>query len=142
MKKILVLTIVMMAVVMVGGCFSSPIGSEISADYEIKEEGKHKTIVLFHFSGCMSFEKAVAEMRKQGCRPATSEELDALVKSQPGLLVGYILIALKPIVWYDGHCLVTMVNGRSWHGAEPSSLNLDFLGDDWGGRYRFLAIRK
>ncbi len=94
---------------------------------------------LFHFNREVSNKEAIAEMNKDGYRPATLAELLALGEAQPDLQRQFPIIALGS-VWRVGGgdrrvSSLSVDDGRR-------ELYLSWFGADWNAYYRFLAVRK
>jgi hypothetical protein len=94
---------------------------------------------LFYFSSVISSKEAIAEMNKDGYRPATLAELLALGEARPDLQRQFPILALGS-VWRD-------VNGYhhvSCLGVNDleRELSLYWFGSDWDASCRFLAVRK
>ena len=98
------------------------------------------TTELVHFNRSISTDDALAELDKQGFRPATIEELLAFGSTNPEIQRQFPIIALGS-VWASrgGDRCVAYLNRR---GSERG-LSLDwFDDDDWDDHCRFLAVRK
>ncbi len=96
-------------------------------------------VVLFHFDKTMTSEQVIAEMDKQGFKPASIEELLALGSSKPDLQKQFPIIALDS-VWRNP-------NGRRcvpclYYDGSRRKLDLDWFDFSWFPRYRFAAVRK
>lgn len=95
-------------------------------------------VKLYHFGKDMSSEDVVSAMDKDGFRPATLRELLAYAVKNPDEQRKYPIVGLGSI-WSRGDdrlvpCLRLHGSGRE--------LSLGWWSDGWGGRYRFLAVRK
>ncbi len=118
-------------------------GNVTEENFPIAKELKGKKVEvstkLFHFNRSISSKDAIAEMDKDGFRPATLEELLALGEKHPELQRQFPIVALDS-VWSDpdGNRFVPCL-GVGGGGRE---LLLHWFGLDWGARYRFLAVRK
>ncbi len=93
---------------------------------------------LVHFRRDMSSEPGIAEMDKMGLRPATHAELLAFGAKYPEFQRQFPIVALgsSDEVLGDRSVLYLCSGGRG------RSLNLSWFGGDWGGSFRFLAVRK
>jgi len=111
-----------------------------SKNFPRSEEGTKdkKEVALFHFNKTMTSEDVIAEMKKDGYRPATIFELLALGVTQPELQRGFPIIAL------GSDC--TLVGGRRvaylYEDADGRGLDLGWLGSDWGDGCRFVGLRR
>jgi|AntRauTorcE11897_2_1112592.scaffolds.fasta_scaffold16261_3 hypothetical protein len=94
---------------------------------------------LYYCSKNISSKNAIAEMDKDGYRPATLAELLVLGETNPELQRQAPIIALGS-VWQSASgsryvpCL-SVVDGRR-------GLRLSWFGGDWSASYSFLAVRK
>lgn len=107
--------------------------------FPVQGEGKQEIeITLFHFGKTTTSEEVLAEMEKQGYRPATIEELLALGASQPELQKQFPIVAF-------GSCWRSQGGRRRvpylYWSCNERELNLGWFEDDWGGYCRFLAVR-
>jgi hypothetical protein len=92
---------------------------------------------LFHFNRVISSEDTIAEMNKDGYRPATLVEILALGKTQLSLQRQFPVIALGSVWRDDDGYGVPYLDVGVLHG-----LHLNWFDDDWGADCRFLAVRK
>lgn len=94
---------------------------------------------LIHFNRVISSDEALAELKKQGLRPATLRELLAFAVSYPEKQREFPIVALGS-VWrrWDGSRCVPCL----WGGSVGRYLGLGYFGDGWGGYDRFLAVRE
>jgi len=117
------------------------VNSDINAKhFPIKGKGKHElTATLFHFDRYIESDDAIAEMDKQGYRPATIEELPALGEKYPELQKEFPIVALGSV--WRGPSGDRYVAYLGWNGLERG-LGLDWFGSRWSARWRFLALRK
>ena len=105
---------------------------DIPADYEAEYE-------LFNFSRSFGSEAAIAEMDKDGFRPATLAELLVLGETQPELQKQFPIIALGSLWLHSpGYRVVPVLY---LHDGKRELL-LDWFEHDWNDDYRFLAVRK
>ena len=108
-------------------------------NFPIKDATKRTvTIELFHFDRNISSEDAVKEMKKEGFRPATVEELLALGADQPKLQREFPIIALGSVwrVFYGFRCVPSLnLDG------DDRELNLPYWSHGWFGSCRFAAVR-
>lgn len=94
---------------------------------------------LFHFNRNIDFDEAIREMKKDGYRPATIEELLAFGAKYPELQREFPIIAARS-VWRCSHGNRNVAYlGRS--GAERV-LSLFWIDDGCDAHCRFLAVRK
>lgn len=117
------------------------IDNDITAEhFPVEGEGEQKkTIILLHFNKIMTSDEVMAEMDKQGFRPAKIEDLLVLGKTEPELQRQFLIVALGS-VWRDLH------NGRHvsylhWSGL-GRYLNCHWFEDGWSASNRFVALRK
>jgi hypothetical protein len=101
-------------------------------DYEVECK-------LFHFNKSILSEFAIAEMEKEGFKPANILELLKLGEINPNLQREFPIVALDS-VWRgaDSHHHVPVLNyddDRRW-------LSLYWSGLGWGDDCRFLGVRK
>ena len=108
--------------------------------FPIAGSGKQEEeIVLFCFGKNISSGDAIAEMEKQGFRSARIEELLALGAAYPELQKQFPIVALGSV--WRAPASSRRVPALDWSGGERG-LALDWFGDDWGGSWRFAAVRK
>lgn len=111
-----------------------------SKNFPLKGKGKHElTAVLFHFDRYIESDDAIAEMDKQGYRPATIEELLAFGEKYPELQKEFPIIALDS-VWRVSRG-DRRVPYLGWDGLRRC-LGLRWFDSRWGANCRFLAFRK
>lgn len=98
-----------------------------------------KDIVLFHFGKEMTSEQVIAEMDKEGCRPAIAHELLALGISQQDLQREFPIIALGSVcVLVDLRCVAVLDEF-----AGNRKLNLHWFDVAWyDGICRFAGVCK
>lgn len=109
-------------------------------NFPIEGIGRHKIeVTLFHFNRIMTSKQVIAEMDKQGYRPAKIEELLALGENQPDLRRQFPIIGLFS-VWQgpDGDRYVPELCGS----VSERGLNLSWFGNDWDPYYHFVGVRK
>ena len=94
---------------------------------------------LFHFNRSISSKDAIAEMDKAGYRPATLAELLALGEAHPELQREFPIVALGS-VWRVAYVNrnVPVLSFDDYRRR----LILVWFGHGWGGRCRFLGVRK
>jgi hypothetical protein len=95
--------------------------------------------VLLHLDRDASDEEVLAEMERQGLRPATMDELNAFGEQHPDRQRQYPIVALGS-VWARPRGDRDV--GYLWGGADRRDLDLRWPGLDWLARCRFLAVRK
>ena len=111
-----------------------------SKHFPSQETGSREVVIeLFHFGKDMSTDEVLAELDKQGYRPATLKELLPLGEKYPNLQREFPIIALGS-VWRDS-------NGNRfcpYLGRDGSERNLDlrWVGRRWGDGCRFAVVRK
>ena len=104
--------------------------------------GKGKVEAVFelaHFNKYISSEDAIAELKKQGFRPAKIEELLAFGEKYPEEQRKYPIVALGS-VWQDwsGYRRVASL----WCAGSSRGLGLLWFERGWDGGYRFLVVRE
>jgi len=94
---------------------------------------------LVHFNKVMTSDQVLAELKKQGLRPATLPELLAFGAAYPDKQRESPIVALGS-VWRlpDGYRYVPCL----WSFADERDLNLSWFGDGWNEFYRFLVVRE
>lgn len=119
------------------------VDSNIEAkNFPLKGKDKHELeAVLFHFDRNIGSNEAIAEMDKQGFRPARIEELLALCEKYLELQkeFPFPIVALGS-VWQDSHCN-SRVAYLFWVSSKRG-LDLRSILIRWDSYYRFLAFRK
>ena len=115
--------------------------SDITAEnFPIEGEGTVEVnLQLIHLNEVLSTKEVLAELDKQGMRPATLAELLALGWMFKELQREFPIVALGS-VWRNrnGHRDVPYLISR----GSDRDLNLRWDDDAWGGHCRFLAVRK
>ena len=112
----------------------------MSKNFPSQETGtREATVELFRYGKDMSTDEVLAELDKQGYRPATLKELLAIGEKHPDLQKEFPIFALGS-VWQDP-------NGRRYcpfldGGGSKRYLGLDWFDRRWDGRCRFAAVRK
>ncbi|MBI2448138.1 hypothetical protein HYV44_01060 [Candidatus Microgenomates bacterium] len=96
-------------------------------------------ITLFHFGKWMSSKNAIAEMAKEGYRPANATKLLALGKAQPDLQREFPIVALGQTWQYPRGNLMVVCLGED---DSKRRANLGFFDGDWHGDWRFAAVRE
>lgn len=93
---------------------------------------------IFHFDRTMSSEAVVEAIKAAGFEPGKIEHLLSFGEKYPEEQRKYPIIALGSVAEVDGGRIVPYLRvfGRE------RSLYLFWWDDDWGGRCRFLAVRK
>lgn len=112
--------------------------NENITDANFPDDGKRgKEFKLYDFKRDISSEDVIAEMEKEGFRPATIHEL--LIWAEKNWDGKEWVVALGS-VWRDpyGNRYVAYLYG--WDGKRK--LDLRWYGSVWDGCYRFLAFRK
>lgn len=103
------------------------------------EQGEtHVETKLYHFGKDMSSDKVVAEMDKDGFRPATLRELLAFAVKNPDEQRKYAIVGLGSVWSRGGDRDVPFL---CLDGYERG-LSLYWWSDRWHGYCRFLAVRK
>jgi len=108
-------------------------------NFPVSGESKHQVpVTLFHFDRYIKSDDAIAEMKKEGYRPAKIEELLALGSAQPDLQREFPIIALGS-AWrnLDGPRDVPAL----WSNTGGRSLHLHWFEYEWARLARFLAVR-
>jgi hypothetical protein len=106
--------------------------NKIEKDYKVECK-------LFHFNKSISSESVIAEMEKEGFKPANILELLKLGEIQPELQKQFPIVALGP-AWRlaDGSRFVPVL----FFGDGRRGLNLYWFEDGWLGSYWFLGVRQ
>lgn len=99
-----------------------------------------RTTDLVHFNRSISTDDALAELDKQGFRPATIEELLAFGSTNPEIQRQFPIIALGS-VWTSRHGS-RFVTYLDRDGSRRRLGLYWFVDDDWYDDCRFLAVRK
>lgn len=110
-----------------------------SEHFPSQEAGtKEATVDLFHYGKDMSTDEVLADLDKQGYRPATLKELLALGEKHPDLQREFPIIALGS-VWRrpDGRVCPYLDRDGSERG-----LSLRWIDRRWDDDCRFAAVRK
>ncbi len=94
---------------------------------------------LVHFNKVMTSDQVLAELKKQGLRPATLPELLAFGAAYPDKQREFPIVALGSV--WRGPSGDRSVPGL-WGCAGGRGLDLGWFGGDWGGYYRFLVVRE
>jgi hypothetical protein len=117
------------------------VNPNITADhFPIREKVRSEfSVVLFHFNRPVGSEDVIAEMNKDGYRPAAIEELLALGESQPNLQKKFPIVALGTI-WEDADGCRHVV--FLWGSSGERNLDIHGFGSGWRDHYRFAAVRK
>lgn len=105
---------------------------------DVSMETREIEFELVHLNKDASTDTARAELDKRELRPALYEELLAFAAKYPELQKQFPIVALGSVCRYGGNLGSPYVN-RS--GAERG-LGFGWLGRDWSGGCRFLAVRK
>ena len=112
----------------------------MSKNFPSQETGtREATVELFRYGKDMSTDEVLAELDKQGYRPATLKELLAIGEKHPDLQKEFPIFALGS-VWQnpsDGRGCPCLSGGGS-----KRRLILDWIDFRWDGRCRFAAVRK
>lgn len=90
---------------------------------------------LKHFGRLISIAEALAEIKKEGFRPATNEELYKWVKSNPDNEEYVVALGAETYVYDNRHVAYT------WDLGGERYLSLDWVGFGWGSVCRFLVVR-
>jgi hypothetical protein len=117
------------------------VNKNITAEhFPVKGKGKHElSVTLFHFNRTTRSDDAIAEMNKQGFRPAKIEELLFLGEKYPDIQREFPIVSLGCVWWNpDGSRYVPCLSRR----GSKRELNLGCFRNDWHDCCRFLAVRK
>jgi len=126
---------------MIGACRLDWVNRDLTQEhFPITGEGVQEVeVILFHFNRAMRSYRVLAEIKKQGYRPATLPELLALGASQPELQRQFPIVCLGSAWWSP--CGDRGVPCLGWDSS-GRCLNLSWFDDyDWDGYCRFLAVR-
>jgi len=105
-----------------------------------KRIGQHEVkMKLFYFNRTVILEEAIAEMEKEGYRPAEFHELLAYGIKNPDEQRKYPIVALGSVwrYWF-GFRYVAYLGGD----GDERGLGLGCFGDEWSEYCRFLAVRE
>lgn len=98
------------------------------------------TIELVEFDHTSSTVQVRAGLKRRSLRPATLRELLALGAQDPKLGLESPVVALgSEWAFSDGGLRAPCVDGGSWYSRR---LYLDWIGNVWGSRYWFAAVRE
>lgn len=92
---------------------------------------------IYHFNKTTTSPDVIAEMKRDGYRPATMKELLAFGEQNPELQRQFPIVALGSVARLDGSRHVGCLCGS---GSERN-LRLSYFGNGWLGHCRFLAVR-
>lgn len=115
-------------------------GSDITEEnFPVGEGASEVEAVLVNLGRYETSDEAIAELERQGLRPATMVELLAFCAQPADPQRDYSIVALGSI-WAspDGRSLV----GYLWGSAGYPKLDLGWYGGEWGRHFCFLAVRK
>ena len=104
----------------------------------VSKENREVAFEYVHLDRDASTDEVLAEMDRRGLRPALYEELLGFAEKYPDEQRKYPIVALGSEAGVSGHRRVASL----WCDGHGRSLDLSWLGDDWDGRCRFLAVRK
>lgn len=100
---------------------------------------KEQTFTLYHFGNGVESDYAIAQMEKDGKRPATLRELLAFGEANPELQRQFSIIALGSVwVGRSGDNYFAYLGS----GSDGRGLGLSWYSSGWGDRCRFLAVGK
>jgi hypothetical protein len=96
-------------------------------------------VEIVHLNLYASTDEVMAELDRRGLRAATMAELLSFGAKYPDVQREFPIVALGS-VWVDssGYRLC----GYLWSDGDGRYCGLDFIGNDWNSRDRFLAVRK
>jgi hypothetical protein len=108
------------------------------ANFPSKEEGEREVeFGLFHFNKTTKSDDNVAQMKKEGFRPATMKELLAFGEKNPEEQRKYPIIALGSVAELDGDRPVGCLYG----GGSGRIVRLGYYDGGWDDDCRFLGVR-
>jgi hypothetical protein len=99
----------------------------------------NKEIVLFRFYNSMSFKAIVAEMDKEGYKPATVWDLFGLAIKKPHLQKLFDIVALGSVHQHRGDSNVISLAGMP---GEQRWIRIGKVATQYHGDNRFAAVRK
>jgi hypothetical protein len=102
------------------------------------KENREVAFECVHLNRDASTDEVLAEMDRKGLRPALFEELLGFAEKYPDEQRKYHIVALGSETRVDGRRYVACL----WSDGGGRSLRLFWVGRDWDGRDRFLAVRK
>lgn len=95
---------------------------------------------LYHFNKSVVFYYAIAQMEKDGKRPATLKELLAFGETYPKLQMEFKIVAFGSVwVDHDGNRSVACLDSSPRSGRD---LDWDWYDDSYDNDCRFLAVEK
>ncbi|OGD68521.1 hypothetical protein A2996_01125 [Candidatus Campbellbacteria bacterium RIFCSPLOWO2_01_FULL_34_15] len=98
-----------------------------------------KDVILFNFGKRINSEQVIAEMSKEGCRPANTHELLALGIAQPELGKEFPVISIGSVCCLDGHRYAVRICG----GPEVRHIGMSCVDTegDWLDICQFAGVR-
>ena len=103
----------------------------------VSKENREVAFEYVHMDRDASTDEVLAEMDRNGLRPALYEELLGFAEKYPDEQKKYPIVALGSEAGVDGVRRVAYL----WDNDRGRLLGLPWLGRDWRGSYRFLAVR-
>lgn len=104
----------------------------------VSKENREVAFEYVHMDRDASTDEVLAEMDRKGLRPALYEELLGFAEKYPDEQRKYPIVALGSEANVGGGRNVAYL----WLDGDGRRLGLYWVGFDWRGRYRFLAVRK
>ena len=103
----------------------------------VSKENREVAFEYVHMDRDASTDEVLAEMDRNGLRPALYEELLGFAEKYPDEQKKYPIVALGSEAYVDGDRRVAYL----WDNDRGRLLGLPWLGRGWSGHYRFLAVR-
>ena len=112
-----------------------------SENFPLAKDGKwtRKEISIFHFGKTMSSEEVIAEMDKEGYKPATIWDLLGLAIRKPDLQRKFSIVALGSVC---KDCVGDRDVPCLYEDSGDRRLSLRHFHGDWVDDYRFAGVRK
>lgn len=105
---------------------------------EYERGAKGQFFMIYHFGIRVDYQYVIAEMEKDGNRPATLRELLALGEAKPDLQRQFTINALgSEFVSYPGHAMAYL-----WGYGSKRYLHLRYYKDSYTSNQYFLAVSK
>lgn len=114
--------------------------TDVNFPFPSDKQGKREVeFGLFHFKKVTQSDDNIAKMKAEGFRPATIKELLAFGEENPEVQREFPVVALGSVVKLNANSC-QCVGVLDWSNSERDA-GLDFYGNNWFDRCRFLAVR-
>ncbi len=115
------------------------VNSDIEKNFSVKGNGRIELDTeLIHFNRFIGSDEVLKELDRLGYRAATAEELLAFGAAYSEKQYEFPIVALGTVRHGGGNRHVLYL----WDDRSKRDLDLGWFDYDWGGGYRFLAVRK